>query len=96
MLEFGILKASSVPALREKVQSLASKLLADSLSLTDAFNFSDWELGSTLGRKDGNVYENMFREAQEMQHLSVGDGDHQQQVLQILKIGAKADRQAKL
>jgi acyl-CoA oxidase len=96
MLEFGIIKASSLPQLRESTQKMASHLLADSLQLTDAFNFSDWELGSTLGRRDGNVYEHMYKEAEEMQHLSVDDDSYKKQVLQILKIGAKAERQAKL
>jgi len=32
----------------------------EAVTLVDAFDFTDASLGSVLGRKDGNVYENVF------------------------------------
>jgi acyl-CoA oxidase len=34
------------------------------VQITDAFQFSDFELGSVLGRYDGKVYETLWEEAQ--------------------------------
>lgn len=37
---------------------------AEAVQLTDAFRFSDYELGSVLGRYDGRVYETLWEEVQ--------------------------------
>ena len=34
----------------------------EALQITDAFGFSDFELGSVLGRYDGQVYETLWEE----------------------------------
>lgn len=36
----------------------------EAVQITDAFGFSDYELGSILGRHDGRVYENLWEEVQ--------------------------------
>ena len=35
----------------------------EAVQITDAFGFSDFELGSVLGRYDGRVYETLWEEA---------------------------------
>ena len=44
-------------------QELCRRLRPDLVALTDAFDFPDRVLNSTLGRHDGNVYEHLFLEA---------------------------------
>jgi hypothetical protein len=34
----------------------------EAVQITDAFEFSDYELGSVLGRYDGRVYETLWEE----------------------------------
>ena len=34
----------------------------ESVQITDAFGFTDYELGSVLGRYDGRVYETLWEE----------------------------------
>jgi len=34
----------------------------EAVQITDAFGFSDYELGSALGRYDGRVYETLWEE----------------------------------
>jgi len=34
----------------------------EAVQITDAFGFSDYELGSVLGRYDGRVYETLWEE----------------------------------
>jgi acyl-CoA oxidase len=36
----------------------------EAVQITDAFQFSDFELGSVLGRYDGKVYETLWEEVQ--------------------------------
>lgn len=59
----------------EIISPLQAQLLADAyrseviemvpreaVQITDAFGFSDYELGSVLGRYDGRVYETLWEE----------------------------------
>jgi acyl-CoA oxidase len=36
----------------------------EAVQITDAFGFTDYELGSVLGRFDGRVYETLWEEVQ--------------------------------
>lgn len=36
--------------------------MREAVQITDAFGFSDFELGSALGRYDGRVYETLWEE----------------------------------
>ncbi|EGO20267.1 hypothetical protein SERLADRAFT_477680 [Serpula lacrymans var. lacrymans S7.9] len=68
-LSFNILPRgeSGDPArsLRLSIRDLCLELLPNAIGLTDAFGFSDWELNSALGVYDGNVYEALWKRAQE-------------------------------
>ncbi|KAI0216686.1 Peroxisomal acyl-coenzyme A oxidase 1 [Lamellibrachia satsuma] len=44
---------------------LLSDIRPKAVALVDAFDFSDHVLGSVLGRYDGQVYENLYRWAQQ-------------------------------
>ena len=46
--------------IRSSVSSLCKTVRADSIPLTDSFNFSDFIINSPLGRYDGNIYESYF------------------------------------
>jgi acyl-CoA oxidase len=42
---------------------LLESIRPDTIALVDAFDFTDTALASSIGRKDGNVYEAMFKAA---------------------------------
>jgi len=46
--------------IHEGVEALLKKVRVNAVGLVDAFNFSDAELTSALGRYDGNVYEALY------------------------------------
>jgi acyl-CoA oxidase len=56
-------RTSSVMKLLEEVRPHAVRLV-------DAWDFPDWQLDSSLGRKDGKVYEDMFYRASELNPLN--------------------------
>lgn len=60
--------------MEEISESLEMKLLEEvrphAVSLVDAWGFSDFQLDSSLGRKDGRVYEDMFYRASELNPLN--------------------------
>lgn len=47
------------------VPDLLNKIRPHAVRLVDAWKFPDWQLDSSLGRFDGNVYEDMFKRASE-------------------------------
>ncbi|KIV98665.1 uncharacterized protein PV09_09547 [Verruconis gallopava] len=51
-------RTKSVPQLLEQIRPHAVRLV-------DSWMFPDWQLDSSLGRYDGNVYEDMFKRASE-------------------------------
>lgn len=52
------------------VMKLLEEIRPHALSLVDAWQFPDWQLDSSLGRKDGKVYEDMFYRASELNPLN--------------------------
>ena len=63
--------------LHEALCDLLEDLRSDAVALVDSFNFSDYVLNSSLGRYDGNVYEDMFDWARKFNPLNqpeVADG----------------------
>jgi len=50
--------------LRSAIAELEREILPQAIGLTDAFGFTDYELDSALGVKDGRAYENIFERAQ--------------------------------
>eukprot|EP01062_Namystynia_karyoxenos_P055911 TRINITY_DN46923_c0_g1_i1.p1 TRINITY_DN46923_c0_g1~~TRINITY_DN46923_c0_g1_i1.p1 ORF type:complete len:710 (+),score=320.27 TRINITY_DN46923_c0_g1_i1:81-2132(+) len=59
----GVLDADQVDLMLERINELLLEIRPDAVALTDGFGFSDYDLKSTLGRYDGNVYEAIYEEA---------------------------------
>ncbi|NP_001090149.1 acyl-CoA oxidase 1, palmitoyl L homeolog [Xenopus laevis] len=59
-LQAGLLTALQVNQVQQRVKDLLAVIRPNAVALVDAFDYSDTQLGSVLGRYDGNVYENMF------------------------------------
>ncbi|KAK0557968.1 hypothetical protein OC844_005447 [Tilletia horrida] len=58
------LDSTAVVALDAAIRELVEELLPQAVGLTDAFGWSDWELNSDLGRRDGRVYEHIMADAE--------------------------------
>jgi len=54
----------------KSVMKLLEEIRPHALSLVDAWQFPDWQLDSSLGRKDGKVYEDMFYRASQLNPLN--------------------------
>ncbi|KAI9819433.1 MAG: fatty-acyl coenzyme A oxidase [Thelocarpon impressellum] len=52
------------------VMKLLEELRPHAVRLVDAWQFTDWQLDSSLGREDGKVYEDMFFRASELNPLN--------------------------
>lgn len=97
LLEHQILHHEAADRLRQDVERLAKELVPSSLALTDAFDFSDWELNSTLGRVDGQPYEALLERAQATEKYNLGDKAFKGDLHAIFQQGRlRAARQAKL
>ena len=46
--------------IRKKMSDSLARIRPNSVTIVDSFDFTDRELRSVLGRKDGKVYENLF------------------------------------
>lgn len=72
--EFYSSAAVTVHQIQQARTRAVMKLLEDirphAVSLVDAWKFPDWQLDSSLGRKDGKVYEDMFYRASELNPLN--------------------------
>ncbi|KAF7533262.1 hypothetical protein G7054_g7243 [Neopestalotiopsis clavispora] len=55
---------------RKAVMKLLEEIRPHAVRLVDAWKFSDWQLDSSLGRYDGNVYQDMFYRASELNPLN--------------------------
>lgn len=49
--------------LQTRINEVLDELRPDAVALVDGFGFDDYQLQSTLGRYDGNVYEAIYNEA---------------------------------
>uniref|UniRef100_H2YNM7 Peroxisomal acyl-coenzyme A oxidase 1 n=1 Tax=Ciona savignyi TaxID=51511 RepID=H2YNM7_CIOSA len=63
-LEDGLLSGADVKGIRQLSVDMLPRIRVNAVALVDAFEFGDDVLGSVLGRYDGNVYENLFKWAQ--------------------------------
>lgn len=52
------------------VMKLLEEVRPHALRLVDAWHFPDWQLDSSLGRKDGRVYEDLFHRASQLNPLN--------------------------
>jgi acyl-CoA oxidase len=67
----GALTVRQLQLVRTKaVMQLLAEVRPHALRLVDAWNFPDWQLDSSLGRKDGKVYEDMFHRASTLNPLN--------------------------
>lgn len=55
---------------RKQVMKLLDEVRPHAVRLVDAWQFPDWQLDSSLGRRDGRVYEDMFRRASTLNPLN--------------------------
>ncbi|KZT39561.1 acyl-CoA oxidase [Sistotremastrum suecicum HHB10207 ss-3] len=58
------IRSDPTASLRAIINRLCLELLPNSIGLSDAFGFTDWELDSALGVSDGKVYEALWERAQ--------------------------------
>jgi len=59
----GLLSAADSAAVDAAISDMCTELRPDAAALTDAFEFPDHVLNSTIGRSDGNVYEAQYAAA---------------------------------
>lgn len=59
-LEDAYFSRSQISTMREQTNEILEKLLPDAVALTDAWNFTDASLSSTLGCADGDVYKRIM------------------------------------
>ncbi|KAF6750439.1 acyl-CoA oxidase [Ephemerocybe angulata] len=69
LLSFNVVRSTSggdvTRTLRVAIRRLCEEILPEAIGLTDAFGFTDWELDSALGVRDGKVYEALWNRAQQ-------------------------------
>jgi len=63
-VEDGYLEAMQCQLVRAEIAQLLQELRPDAAALADSLGLHDYFLNSTLGARDGNVYENLFAAAQ--------------------------------
>ena len=59
------MSSDQLEMLRERMLTLLADIRPNAVPLVDAFDFHDHLLSSVLGRYDGNVYENLYKWAQQ-------------------------------
>ncbi|KAL6733016.1 hypothetical protein Aduo_003711 [Ancylostoma duodenale] len=65
LLEDGYLSSQQLDYMKEDMYRLLAKIRPNAVSLVDSWDYSDRELRSVLGRKDGHVYEHLYKWAQD-------------------------------
>ena len=64
-LELGLLLPEEAQVVRDEVYALLTEVRVDAVGLCDSWDWSDFELKSTLGRYDGQVYEALLKSAKQ-------------------------------
>jgi acyl-CoA oxidase len=64
-LELGLLLPEEVQGVRNEVYALLAEVRVDAVGLCDSWDWLDFELKSTLGRYDGQVYEALLKSAKQ-------------------------------
>eukprot|EP00250_Pteridium_aquilinum_P017481 c2364_g1_i1 orf=79-2094(+) len=62
-LSTGYLTSEQIMQAKEQLRALYHEVRPNAVALVDAFDHTDHFLGSTLGRYDGDVYTNLYKEA---------------------------------
>lgn len=65
LAEYSIVPNACISDLRRASSDAINSLESDLVGLTDAFQFTDWELNSVLGRADGDVYRQLWKTVNE-------------------------------
>ncbi|KAJ9639791.1 uncharacterized protein PV06_10877 [Exophiala oligosperma] len=78
------------------VMKLLEEIRPHAVRLVDAWKFPDWQLDSSLGRYDGNVYEDMFHRASEINPLNSVVFDPYPDSKVLFKKDERADLRSKL
>lgn len=60
----GTIVAAGVNPMQAQFRGALASVASDAINLTDAFGFTDRELNSALGRKDGNAYQALWEAVQ--------------------------------
>ena len=60
LLQFGYFNSAQFSIVREAVPKYCKMMKEDAVPLVDAFNLSDFVIGSPLGRYDGDIYRAYF------------------------------------
>jgi acyl-CoA oxidase len=63
-LSTSTINPADLDGINEQYRNILSKVAEDAIPLTDSFGFTDRELNSALGKKDGNVYEALWERVQ--------------------------------
>ncbi|KIW62214.1 hypothetical protein PV04_10410 [Phialophora macrospora] len=66
----GTCTVRQIQLVRAKRMKLLAQIRPHAVRLVDAWKIPDWQLDSSLGRADGNVYEDMFYRASELNPLN--------------------------
>jgi acyl-CoA oxidase len=61
LLEDDYLSGQQMEYVRKNVYDALKRIRPNAVSIVDAFDFSDRDLNSVLGRRDGHVYENLLK-----------------------------------
>lgn len=62
-LSTGCLSSEQINLAKGQLRDLFRQVRPNAISLVDAFDYTDHYLGSTLGRYDGDVYNNLYKDA---------------------------------
>lgn len=84
------MSGQGIEALRAMHESRVVNLLPKLVVLTDALEYSDWELNSTLGRKNGKPYEALYQKAVSDVEYNLDESAYSHDIERILKDGRVA------
>jgi len=73
LLEDGYISRQQLENIRTNLYERLQEFRSNAVNVVDAFGFYDRELNSVIGRKDGNVYENLFKWAKNEQPINQMD-----------------------
>ncbi|ODV91804.1 hypothetical protein CANCADRAFT_30130 [Tortispora caseinolytica NRRL Y-17796] len=86
----GGLAPAGASIIRELFSEAVARFSPKLIAYTDAFGFTDYELNSSLGRYDGNVYANLLDTAKN--HNAVNKEDYKKDVLRLRAAFASKSR----
>lgn len=69
-LQSGAYTADRIVQIEQEMLGLLGQIRPHAVKLVDAWKLTDWQLDSSLGRKDGKVYEDLFLRASELNPLN--------------------------